>query len=56
LCKNYIACDDETRSEVVIPVLNEKNEVLAVFDIDSITLNRFDEIDIKYLQEITKMI
>ena len=33
-CKNYIACDDETQSEIVLPVF-KGDEVIAVLDIDS---------------------
>ena len=48
-CNNYIACDEETKSEIVLPIFskndNNSSEVIAVWDIDSIILDRFDEID-----------
>ncbi len=45
-CNNYIACDEETKSEIVLPIFSKDNdEVIAVWDIDSIALNRFDEFD-----------
>ena len=47
----HIACSSLSRSEIVIPVLNN-NEVVAVLDADSEALNHFDETDKKYLEEI----
>jgi len=58
-CKNYIACDDITKSEIVLPVFSSKEDkenVTAVLDIDSTLLNRFDEKDSKALQEILDFI
>ncbi|MFT5707548.1 MAG: L-methionine (R)-S-oxide reductase [Oceanospirillaceae bacterium] len=47
----HIACDAASNSEIVLPLLcNEK--VIAVLDIDSPTIARFDEIDQQYLAEI----
>lgn len=54
ICKNYIACDGETLSEIVVPVW-EGEEVVAVLDIDCNEKNKFDELDIKYLEEIVKL-
>ena len=51
----HIACSSLSRSEIVIPVLNN-NEVVAVLDVDSEALNHFDETDKKYLEEIVGMI
>ena len=51
----HIACSSLSRSEIVIPVLNN-NEVVAVLDADSEALNHFDETDKKYLEEIVEMI
>ena len=46
-CNNYIACDEETKSEIVVPIFSKENveEVIAVWDIDSTILDRFDDID-----------
>lgn len=39
----HIACDDRTKSEMVIPIkLDEK--IIAVLDLDSLMENRFDEV------------
>ncbi|NRB22464.1 GAF domain-containing protein [Shewanella sp.] len=40
----HIACDAATNSEIVIPIIQD-NRVIAVLDIDSPKLARFDEID-----------
>ncbi|BAJ01818.1 GAF domain-containing protein [Shewanella violacea] len=40
----HIACDSATNSEIVIPIIRD-NRVIAVLDIDSPKLARFDEID-----------
>ena len=40
----HIACDSNTNSEIVVPVIYN-NAVVAVLDIDSPKLNRFDEVD-----------
>ncbi len=40
----HIACDGETNSELVVPVIRD-GEVIAVIDLDSPLHNRFDEED-----------
>ena len=39
----HIACDSASRSEIVVP-MRKNGEVFAVLDVDSPTLNRFDEL------------
>lgn len=51
----HIACSSLSRSEIVIPVL-QNNKVVAVLDADSEALGHFDETDQKYLEEIVGMI
>lgn len=46
----HIACDSRSQSEIVVPVFNNKKELRAVFDVDSIEKGAFDEIDKKYLE------
>lgn len=55
VCQNYIACDDETQSEIVVPVFKD-GEVIAVLDIDSEQLARFDKVDAEYLAKIVEFI
>ena len=49
----YISCDDQTVSEVVVPVISE-NELFAVLDIDGRIEGQFDQVDVKYLEQIVK--
>ncbi len=53
--EGHIACDSESRSEIVVPVMfNDK--LIGVLDIDSSIVDRFDEIDKKYLEEIISIL
>lgn len=47
----HIACSSLSRSEIVVPLLKD-GEVWGVLDIDSDSLNSFDETDRKYLEEM----
>lgn len=51
----HIACSSLSRSEIVIPLFKD-GKVAGVFDIDSDSLNMFDETDKKYLEELCGMI
>lgn len=55
-CKNYIACDNVTKAEICVPVLDSTSKVRAVLDVDSIKEDCFSELDKKNLEEITKFI
>ena len=50
----HIACDTASRSEIVIPLLNW-GRVLGVLDIDSASLNRFDDEDAEGLESIVSV-
>jgi GAF domain-containing protein len=39
--EGHIACDDRTRSELVVPVLDARGELRAVLDLDSAHLDAF---------------
>ena len=52
----HIACDCASNSEIVLPLHNVNGDVVAVLDIDSPTLARFDEEDKKGLEKIAKVI
>ena len=54
LFPGHIACSSASRSEIVVPLFDEKGEVFAVLDIDSAELNTFDETDKVYLEKIAK--
>jgi len=51
----HIACSSSTRSEIVVPVLGKKGEVLAVLDVDSNGLAAFDAIDQHWLEAICQL-
>jgi GAF domain-containing protein len=51
----HIACDPESRSEIVIPIMKNHN-LFGVLDLDSAELNSFNEIDRKYLEEYCKFL
>ncbi|ASD68873.1 MULTISPECIES: GAF domain-containing protein [Pseudoalteromonas] len=50
----HIACDAASNSEIVIPVFKD-NKVIAVLDIDSPSLARFDEQDKIGLEALVKV-
>lgn len=54
-CLNYIACDDKTVSEVVVPVIRDGN-VIAVFDIDCGIKDFFTEQDVEWLTKFAELI
>jgi L-methionine (R)-S-oxide reductase len=45
----HIACDAASRSEIVVPIVKE-GMLIGVLDIDSPSVNRFDEVDQHYLE------
>ena len=47
----HIACSSLSKSEIVVPLFNG-NELTGVLDIDSDSLNMFDEVDKRYLEEL----
>ena len=51
----HIACDGATNSEIVIPIVKD-GQLIGVLDIDSPSLNRFNEIDQKYLEKFVQII
>ena len=52
----HIACSSLSRSEIVVPVFSQTDDVVAVLDIDSKELATFDDIDREYLEEICQLI
>ncbi|KAH7025970.1 GAF domain-like protein [Microdochium trichocladiopsis] len=71
LFPGHIACDGDSRSEIVVPVLVEdlevqggedggaeikKKKVVAIIDIDCAVVGGFDEVDRKYLEELAELL
>lgn len=51
----HIACDPNSKSEIVVPVLNAQRELIAVLDVDSSELDSFDEEDRAGLERIVSL-
>jgi len=51
----HIACSSDSKSEIVLPVMKQ-NKCVAVLDIDSDTLDSFDEVDAEYLKQIVAIV
>lgn len=51
----HIACSSASRSEIVVPIFDRDNNVVAVLDIDSEYLNTFDSTDKKWLEEVARL-
>ena len=54
--EDHIACSSSTLSEIVVPMLDQDGEVIAVLDIDSDNLAEFDEHDQRNLESICALI
>ena len=55
LFPGHIACSSASRSEIVVPLIKER-EVTAVLDIDSEHLATFDDTDRHWLEKIAELI
>lgn len=51
----HIACSSLSKSEIVVP-LRTKGQVAGVLDVDSASLDAFDETDRKWLEEMVLLI
>lgn len=51
----HIACDPNSRSEIVVPVFGPAGELIAVLDVDSDELDAFDEEDRVGLERIVAL-
>ena len=52
----HIACDAASQSEIVVPVFDAQDELIAVLDVDSTILEAFDETDARWLEEIVALL
>ncbi len=52
----HISCSTDSKSEIVVPVMDEIGNVILVIDVDSNRLNDFDKIDQSYLEEVAQLI
>ncbi|MBM0067083.1 GAF domain-containing protein [Alkalicoccobacillus gibsonii] len=51
----HIACDAASRSEIVVPLIKD-GKTIGVLDIDSPSLERFNEEDEKYLKQFAEIL
>jgi len=51
----HIACDANSKSEIVVPVFGPEHELIAVLDVDSDRLNAFDDVDRAGLERIVAL-
>jgi GAF domain-containing protein len=54
LYPNHIACDENSKSEIVVPVFDKNGSVSLVLDIDHDEFKAFDSTDQKYLEQLAK--
>jgi L-methionine (R)-S-oxide reductase len=52
----HIACNAESKSEIVLPLKDEKGIVWAVLDVDSDKLDDFNSVDAQFLSDICALI
>jgi len=52
----HIACDPNSKSEIVVPVFNDQDELIAVLDVDSGEYDAFDEVDKRHLEKIVALL
>lgn len=55
LFEGHIACSAQSQSEIVVPVI-KAGQVVGVLDIDSDSLNAFDNIDAMYLEQLAEIL
>jgi len=51
----HIACDPNSKSEIVVPVFGPAEELIAVLDVDSDQIDAFDEEDARGLERIVRL-
>ncbi len=55
----HIACDGASKSEIVVPIVGEKDgqkKVVAIIDVDCAVINGFDDVDRKNLEALAELL
>ena len=52
----HVACDDRSKSEIVVPVFDSHKTLKAVLDVDSESLNDFENEDAQGLRDIANLL
>ncbi len=50
--QGHVACDPRSRSEIVLPLYDQRGKFMGVLDVDSTRMNDFDETDTEYLSDV----
>ena len=53
---DHIACDMDSKSEIVVPLVKKDKSLYGVLDLDSAEYNSFNDTDKKYLEKICKFL
>ena len=63
LFPGHIACDSESRSEIVVPIQtpvskngNKERRLVGIIDIDCAAVEGFDEVDKRFLEQLAELI
>ena len=51
----HIACDAESRSEIVVPVVLSE-EIMAIIDVDCAVVGGFDDVDVRGLERLAALL
>ncbi|KAM0510254.1 hypothetical protein ACHAP9_001278 [Verticillium nonalfalfae] len=52
----HIACDGDSKSEIVVPIVAKGGKVVAIIDIDCTVLDGFDEVDQQWLEKLAALL
>lgn len=52
----HIACDSRSKSEIVVPLMNNSGQIVGVLDVDSSVEASFDETDAEWLEKIVGLV
>ncbi|MBN1181255.1 MAG: GAF domain-containing protein [Bacteroidales bacterium] len=52
----HIACDPKTRSEIAVPVFDRDHQIIGVYDVDSLIVDAFDNVDAMELENLVELI
>lgn len=52
----HIACSSATKSEIVVPIFDERGKVVGVLDVDSEKYDVLDQEDALYLEKVANLI
>ena len=56
LFPGHIACDEASRSELVVPIIDRNHNLVALLDVDSSSKDRFTEEDQKMLEAVALLL